>query len=181
MSFKQDRFKGLIPRAPASLLPEANATVARNCDFAYGELRNTRGNVLINAMANVPAAIHTDDGLKFFSWPVDVDAARSPLASDPNDLLYFTTPTDFRVTARSGMQPGGGVPASSYRVGVPRPSSAPTMTLTEIKPLENAAVSVTFHYEFGGIKYQEQAMLLAPVKPCSSTLWWSKVCLWVSA
>ncbi len=40
--FKLNRFSGLRPRIPESLLGDSDATVAENCDFAYGELRNTK-------------------------------------------------------------------------------------------------------------------------------------------
>lgn len=39
--FKLNRFSGLRPRIPESLLGDSDATVAENCDFAYGELNNT--------------------------------------------------------------------------------------------------------------------------------------------
>ena len=37
--FKLNKFTGLRPRVPDPLLAEYEATIAHNCDFAYGELR----------------------------------------------------------------------------------------------------------------------------------------------
>jgi hypothetical protein len=162
--FKFDRFAGLSPRTPASLLPPNAATVAQNCDLAYGELRNTRGDFAMRALANVPVSMYTDDGLLFYSWPMDVDAVRSPLARDTFDRLYFTTPDDFRVTTRGGMSPAGGQPASSYRVGVLRPSVAPTLTVDSTPALGNATLAAKFHYEYAGVKYQEADVTLNTVE-----------------
>jgi hypothetical protein len=161
--FKFNTFSGLLPRLSASLLPPAHATIARNCDFGYGELRNIKGDFNIQTMSNVPTSIYTDDGMLFYSWPNDVDAVRSPLSRDTFDRLYYTTPTDFRVTTRSGMSITGGQPGSSYRVGVPKPTVAPTFTVEAAPSLGNAAITAKFHYEYAGVKYQEQDIALTEV------------------
>lgn len=138
---KFDRFLGLIPRTPAALLPGPNATVAENCDFAYGELRNARAGLLLRGMVADVSSVYTDDGVNFYTWSEDVDAVRSPLAHDQYDRLYYTTPTDFRVASRTGMTPNGGPPPLSYRVGVPRPAVAPV--LSQASPIDLGAVSFT--------------------------------------
>lgn len=162
-AIKFDRFGGLLPRMPESLLPPSNASAAANCEFAYGELRNTKGDFLAQTLGNSPSSLYTDDGLAFYSWMDDVAAARSPLSNDPNDLLYYTTPTDFRVAARAGMSIHGGAPASSYRVGVPKPASAPVMTVPATPSLATSTIAARFHYEYAGVKYQEQAIDLVTV------------------
>jgi hypothetical protein len=126
--FKYDKFGGIQPRFPDALLPPIAATVAENCDFGYGELRNTKGSYLVQAIANAAASVYTDDGLQFFTWTDEVSAVRSPMAKDTFNRLYYTSPTGFRVTSRDQMQVNGGVPATSNRVGVPRPTVAPVIT-----------------------------------------------------
>lgn len=160
---KATQFHGLQPRLPASLLPPTAASDARNCDFAYGELRGLKDEFMVQTLNNAAQSIYTDDGLLFYSWPFDVDAERSPLASDTFDRLYYTTPTDFRVTQRSGMRIGGGVPASSYKVGVPRPSVAPTLQAAAAPSLSNSTITATFYYEYSGVLYQEQSAALTPL------------------
>jgi len=164
VALKYDRFEGLLPRTPAALLPDRAATVAENCDFAYGELRSVRDGFLTLNLVNAAASLYTEDGLSFFSWPDDVDAVRSPLANDQFNRLYFTTPTDFRVATRAGMSLQGGVPGSSYRVGVPRPAIAPVLAIPEAPPLDTAVLTATFHYEASGTKYLEQEIGLITVK-----------------
>jgi hypothetical protein len=124
---KLARFGGLLPRVPDTLLPPTAATVAHNCDFAYGELRSAAASLPERTLAANAASIYTDDGSTFYSWPVDVDAVRSPMANDLFNSLYYTTPTDFRFAARDGMTATGGEPPASYRVGVPRPEAAPSV------------------------------------------------------
>jgi hypothetical protein len=162
--FKFDMFGGLYPRTSESLLPPTAATVAQNCDFGYGELRNTKDGYLVQTVTNSPQSIYTDDGLKFYTWPFDVNAVKSPMAADTFDRIYFTTPTDFRVTQRAGMSTNGGQPGASYRVGVPRPAAAPVLSVTGLPDLANATLSARFHYEYAGVKYQEQAITLTEVE-----------------
>jgi len=96
-AFKLNQFSGLRPRVPESLLPEGAATLARNCDFSYGELRHTKSGYLLNTMQNSPKSLYTDDGLSFFSWTSDVNAVRSPLAKDTFERMYYTGDGGFKV------------------------------------------------------------------------------------
>ena len=162
--FKLNRFSGLRPRIPESLLGDSDATVAQNCDFAYGELRNTKGGWAYLSLTNTPAGLYTDDGLSFFSWTADVNAVRSPLANDTFNRLYYTGDNGFKVTNRLGTRSNGGAPSSSYLVGVPRPTVAPVLTALPPTPVNstNANITFRFHWEYGGIKYQEQAITPTP-------------------
>lgn len=142
---------------PESLLSEHEATIARNCDFAYGELRNTKTGFAFATLTNQPKSIYTDEGLTFYSWPTDVNAVRSPIVNDTFNRLYFTGDGAMKVTNRLATRTNGGPPSSSYLVGVPRPTVKPTLTVPEIPPINDTTANLawTFHYESGGIKYQE--------------------------
>ena len=143
-------FSGIRPRIPESLLREGEATEAKNCDFAYGELRNTKGGYAINGaqMLNTPASLYTDDGLTFFTWANDVDAVRSPLANDTFNRMYYTDGSTMRVANRTLATIVGGEPGSSYKVGVPRPSEAPTRTvLIPNVTSDKYSYAFKFHYE----------------------------------
>lgn len=165
---KLNIFSGIRPRLPDSLLPANCATVAQNCDLAYGELRNTKGGYLVNNMTNRPKSIYTDDGLTFYTWPNDVNAVRCPMVSDTYNRLYVTDGTNFKVTNRLGTSPTGGVPATAYSVGVPKPSVAPGLTLPSMPDLSNATLTFKFHYEYAGTKYQEKN-ITPTVKTANST------------
>ena len=83
-----DRFGGVIPRVPDALLPPNQASMAQNCDFAYGELHSTKQDFLIRTMTNTVGSVYTDNGLVFYTWSDDVNAVRSPLANDQYNRLY---------------------------------------------------------------------------------------------
>lgn len=158
--FKLNRFSGLRPRLPESLLPEGAATVAQNCDFAYGELRNTKNGFAFLNMANAPMSLYTDDGLSFYTWTNDVNAVRSPLAADTFNRLYYTGDGGFKVTNRLATNRNGGTPSSWYLVGVPKPTVTPVLTVQQAKTVDasNATITFKFHWEYGGVKYQEQTV-----------------------
>jgi hypothetical protein len=158
-AFKINNFSGIRPRVPESLLPEGAATIARNCEFAYGELRNTKAGYAINQMQNAPASIYTDDGLTFYTWTTDVNAVRSPIAKDTFNRLYYTGDGGFKVADRTATKIQGGPPSSSYLVGVPRPTVAPVLAVPITQYTSaNANFAFKFHYEYGGVKYQEQSV-----------------------
>lgn len=159
-AFKINLFSGLRPRLPESLLPEGSATIAQNCDFAYGELRNTKGGFSFGNLANNAQSIYTDDGLTFYSWERDVNAVRSPLASDLYNRLYYTGDSGFKVANRLSTRTTGGVPSSAYLAGVPRPSIKPLLTVSQPKQVttNTAAITFQFHWEYGGVKHQEQTV-----------------------
>ena len=156
-AFKLNMFSGIRPRMPESLLPEGAATVSENCDFAYGELRNTKAGFALAAMSNTPASLYTDDGLTFYSWTTDVNAVRSPITKDTFNRLYYTGDGGFKVTSRSGTRVNGGPPGSAYLVGVPRPITPPVLTIPQTEATSaTASFAFKFHWEYGGVKYQEQ-------------------------
>jgi hypothetical protein len=150
-------FSGIRPRLPESLLPQDAATVAENCDFAYGELRSAKGGVFYRTMVNTPQSIYTDDGLNFYTWTADVDAVRSPLVADQFVRMYYSTTGGIFVAPRNGAGVNGGPPPSPYLVGVQRPNVAPTVSVQGIKTVDATTATLVwrFHYEYGGIKYQE--------------------------
>lgn len=157
---KLNVFSGIRPRLPESLLPENAATVAQNCDFAYGELHNTKDGFLIQTMANAAKSLYTGDGTSFFSWTTDVNAVRSPIAKDEFERLYYTGDGGVKVTNRTSAKITGGPPGSSYLVGVPRPTVAPTLeTVLPTINDETCDFAFKFHYEKGGIKYQDQTIV----------------------
>ena len=160
--FKLNVFSGIQPRLPDSLLPERAATIARNCDFAYGELRNTKAGYQVNgsAMANSPQSIYTDDGTAFYTWAADVNAVRSPLVADTFNRLYYSDGSTLKVGTRASQSATGGTPPTPYNVGVPRPTVPPTLAVSipDVTDDTKYTLAFRFHYEYGGVKYQEQSI-----------------------
>lgn len=159
------KFSGEIPKLPSHLLPPGNAQEAIDCDFSHGELRGLKVPFVLQTVANVVKGLYTPDGLRYFTWTVDADAVKAPTIDDAHDRIYYTTPTDFRVTKSAFAATNGGEPSSSYRVGVPQPTFAPAVSVAGNALSGVTSMSIDFWYEYGGQKYQEQTNVtfLAPV------------------
>ena len=127
---KLNNFAGLYPRIPATKLPVSAALAAANVDFGYGHLQSVRSCYKLRDLPMVARALYSQDGLRFYAWPEDVDCVASPTrAGAAHDRLYYTTADDFRVTPLSLATPTGSAPSVSYRVGVPRPTVAPAINV----------------------------------------------------
>jgi hypothetical protein len=162
---KLNTFGGMFPRVPAALLPDNSAQAANNCDFAYGELRAIKAPFPLRSLVGTVGSLYTEDGLRFFSWPGDMDAVRSPVINDTFTRVYYTSGADFRVTTSTNMPINGGAPASSYRVGVPQPTVAPDLSLDDKAVLPaSLGLTSTFFYESNGVKYQEGPITLEVVE-----------------
>jgi hypothetical protein len=165
-AFAIKTFSGMRPRVPASLLSSNEAQSAENCDFAYGELRSLKGHFAFGDLSNTAKSLYTDDGVSFFSWADDVSAVRSPIVGDPYHRVYFTREAGGLYSAdRLAISATGGEPAESIAVGVPRPSSAPSLASIASTPVNstNADISFKFHEELSGVKYQEAALAATPI------------------
>lgn len=139
---KISRFAGLLPRVDETALPINAAVIAENIDFGYGQLVSLKGDFKLRDMSIAARSIFSEDGLRFFAWPEDVNCVISPMQSGlASDRLYYSTANDFRVTLMSLATIGGAPPSSSYRVGVPRPAVAPVVTIVD-PPLPDVGVAV---------------------------------------
>ena len=152
-------FGGEIPRIPPDKLPPDKAQQAENCDFAYGELRPTRGTFFIRTMANSPKSIFSTDGLRFASWPYRTKAWKGPVTNDMFDRFYFTSSSGgLRVGQTSSLSLNGGEPAS-YAVGVPSVQLPLTYRLvhrTTLPDYPSAQVKLFSYYEADGKRYDER-------------------------
>ena len=150
-------FSGEIPNLPPHLLPDENAQLAVNCDFAQKDLRPLRQGTLLKTMSNAVKGIYTEDGISFYTWPIETYAYKSPVIDDTNQRVYFNNANGFFVTTTPTSQTGG-EPATSWKVGVPPPSVAPvleTVERTTLPDYPTLGFSVAFWYENAGSKYQE--------------------------
>ena len=159
-------FGGEAPTLPAHLLPETAAQQADFCDFTHGHLQPMKQGFLLKTMAATVKTIYTDDGVLFYTWPTETYALQGPVSKDPYERIYFLGAGVLRVTTRAGLTVNGGPPALSYKVGVPRPTSAPGLArvdLTEYPDYPGAAIVVTAWWEDLSIRYQEAAVVLTQV------------------
>jgi hypothetical protein len=169
-------FSGELPNTPDYKLPDANAQQALFCDFAQNDLRPLRGGTLIKTMTNTVRGIYTEEGTNFFTWPVETFAVKTPVNNDIYGRMYFLNTNGFKVAQYSLATATGGEPSTSFNVGVPAPTVAPTLVLKQRATLPdypNISTTTTVWYELNGKRYQEGAMtsfvVVAPWKKYTFT------------
>ena len=157
-------FKGEIPRLPAHLLPDGAARTAVNCDFARGQLAPLKdGQQQWTWTTNSTiGSLFTDDGTNWVvTTAADVAFYKSPVIDEQYSRYYFlwsdgiarvdTLPTN-------APSPTGQVPNTQYRLGVPAPTVAPTLTLTTLSSIPGVTSptwTFSYWYEANGTRYQE--------------------------
>lgn len=133
--FRLTGFGGKVPRISSTLLKESQAQVAENCNLSSGQLQSWRKS-LHRADLEKTGAIQTiykfgsDANPYWLHWNEDVDVVRGPIAGDLKERTYFTGLDVPRVTNSDLVAAGAGksYPNQSYKLGVPAPSNAPTLT-----------------------------------------------------
>ena len=137
-------FGGAVPGMSPRLLPETTAVYAANCALFDGEIRplNEAGHVtdvaLTGQLVRSVYKWRTGADERWLRFPSHVDIARSPLAEDARRRIYWTGDTRFdgpRYSYTPAAYEGGGsqYPSTSFRLGVPAPESAPTVTPQELR------------------------------------------------
>lgn len=129
MRIKQNFFSGERPRVATYISKDYEAQVAENCDLLRGDLRARRANVRVSnlALAGVIQTLYqwkkTGDDEWITSTSV-YDFARSPIAGEANDRVYFTGGTEPRVLTTSILSSPFDFTADYYKLGVPAPAAA---------------------------------------------------------
>ena len=177
---KIDVFKGIAPKLSARLLPSGSAKTAVNCRLDSGDLAPIRG---LSDIASTAETAGTENSLykydtvggvdQWFRWDEDVDVVRSPIAANTYNRVYYTGDSldgkRPRVTYNSIAVGGGTVyPSASFRLGLPAPTTAPTMTVVGSVPAdtENAIKeSRSYVYTFVSVNGEE-----GPPSPPSAVL-----------
>ena len=129
--FKRDRFSGIAPGVAPRLLADQFGQTAENIDFESGRLVPTKSSTDTYTLQNgARRSIYLYRDTNWLEWSEDgVDVVPGPIPNDTNERLYFTGDDYPRVgTAASMIAGSSGYPSVSYRLGVPAPSAAPTLT-----------------------------------------------------
>lgn len=171
------QFLGEIPNTDPHLLPIDRAQFAQDCEFTGGGLKGIAGGAFLQNMVSNPVrGIYTEDGIKFYTWDKRTYTFKGPVVDDSYNRVYFLQPTDgvLRVTNTAGMAYNGPTPAAAttYQVGVPRPTAAPVLTAITRNTLagyDGASVEISAWWEYAGAIYEK-----ASVTPTSSSpfLWY---------
>lgn len=131
-------FGGMIPRTGNRLIPDTSAQSASNVKVHSGELHPLHG--LGDAYAvskpmpplSIFKARNGTDSSAWFSWPIDVDCVRVPLAVDVESLFCWTGDGPPKMARYTSAVSGGGenypLADNELSLGIPAPQTAPTVT-----------------------------------------------------
>lgn len=162
-TLKISDFDGEIPRRSDTMLEGSQSTATANVRLYSGELRAWRGptETYEPSTADIKSIYlfkntSTSETL-WLTWDVDVDVQRSSLADDADFRVYYTgdgTPkkTNWDLADTGG---GGDYPETYYEMGVPAPTTAPSVASngTGTAPSADTRFYVyTFVSTFGGIE-----------------------------
>jgi hypothetical protein len=132
--FKRDRFAGIAPAVSARLLGEQFGQIAENVDFESQKLVATTEDIDTHTLqATNRNSIYYYRDTNWLEWDEeDVSVVPGPIPGDTTDRLYWTgagtyPQMGFYASIISG---GSGYPAQSYRLGVPAPSAAPSISVS---------------------------------------------------
>lgn len=134
-------FSGIAPIIAPTELQASMAQLASNCRFEAVDLRSWNGQTQIFATMPKPGTTRTiyrfgqdvsNDTQYWFHWATDVDVARGQIPGDTSELTYYTGDGLPKVTDASLALTGATqeYPISYRTLGVPPPSTAPTLAAT---------------------------------------------------
>ena len=141
MKISLDNLRGELPAVDPILLPETNATIARNCRLHTGAIQPLRapkdyGTVQKSGTQQSIYRFDAEPGDmssgQIFTWPEVVDVVRGPVRENTQKLTYYTGDVYPKVTDEQLALTGTEYPGGSYRLGVPAPASTPTAEVTGV-------------------------------------------------
>lgn len=153
--FKRDRFSGIAPGVSPRLLSEQFAQIAENVDFEAGRLTPVTSDSDTFTLTNTSRrSIFFYRDTNWLQWNDDgVSVVEGPIPADTLDRLYWTGEDYPRMGTASTIVAGSSYPASSFRLGVPAPSAAPTITKAgtadDTQTPDDVAYVYTFVTAFG--------------------------------
>lgn len=123
-------FHGIAPRLAPRKLSQAQSQTARNVDLFSQELKPVRDAIEITtpSKAGTKLAIYKLNDL-WLHWTTDADVARSPLYLENAQRIHYTGDLNPKSTddTLADQSPNTDYPTDFYRLGIPRPDTAPTV------------------------------------------------------
>lgn len=152
-------FGGMIPRRNAAMLPDTAAQIAQNCTLWHGDLRPLKSPLTVFTPVALSSAIKSiyrigmslPETQYWMAWTTDVDVARGMIAGDTSERTYFTGDGVPKVTnLQMATQGGTSYPVTSYALGVPAPTLAPTCAASSsASPVETRVYIYTYVTAWG--------------------------------
>ena len=139
-------FGGIAPKKHPKFLNQHEAQVAENCRVVSGAIegwRQSRFDAQLAKSGDIKTIYQMDDGT-WLHWTEEVNVVRGSITTDTLERTYFTGTDVPRVTSNTLADIGGSdeFPESSYKLGLPIPTAAPTAALngTHTTPADTAYV-----------------------------------------
>jgi len=155
--FKRDRFSGIAPGVAPRLLAEQFGQKAENLDFESGRfvpipIEGTTVHTLSNSQRRSIYYYDNSTSPMWIEWNEDgVNAVEGPIPGDDEGRLYWTGEDYPRMGIYTGLSNWAN--RADYRLGIPAPQAAPTITITgtldTTVTAEETAWVYTFVSEFG--------------------------------
>lgn len=136
-------FYGVAPKVAPRSLGEGFAQEASNVDLSLPvQIRPLRGNQQVQALETVVGGVkqlHLYEDQHWFQFAdADTDVVKGPLAEDATARVYITDSAHPKTTRNDlAISSTGIMPAATYRLGVPAPTSAPTTTVSGTGDADN--------------------------------------------
>lgn len=136
------QFGGLKPIVSSKLLAANEAQTAQNARLVSGALLPMKATTTLQALASVtPATIYrygtsATETNYWLEFGQDTDVMRSPIANDSYDRLYWTNGANKpRYAPNNLILSGAPYPGASYELGIPAPTTKPSMTSYSAVPV----------------------------------------------
>lgn len=155
-------FAGEMPRVEKRLLDTQNAALAVNCTLERGSLRAMRGPGGVKDLDEAPGTIfkHDEDG--WLAWPGSVSVTKGAVldaeGEKPLGQLLMTGEREYPTMYLAG--------GEVYRLGIPRPSCAPSLSVSATASLEEVRVEGWAASDAGGIpgRYGSEGVEIEPME-----------------
>ena len=175
--FKRTTFSGIAPGVAPRLLAEQFGQEAENLDFESGRfvpipIEGSTAQALSNSQRRSIYYYDNSTLPMWVQWDEDgVKAVEGPIPGDSDDRLYWTGETYPRMGVYAGLQNWAN--RADYRLGIPAPQAAPTITITgtldTTVTAEETAWVYTFVSEFGEEGPPSAASIIYDFTPTTQT------------
>lgn len=134
MKLEFKTFGGERPKISPHVLDPQMAQVASNCKLIKGDLRAFRSTLKDEALTgtNVQSLfLYEENGNdNWVESANDLDFVKSPISDDSYERVYFTGETQPRFFANDNVSSPFDESVDFYKLGIPAPATAPTVTTT---------------------------------------------------
>lgn len=146
-------FDGMKPLVEPVLLDAGSATLAKNAKLISGAIVPMLGTTALKSLTKTQpktifrygnSSVETEYWLEFVNR---TSVMRSPIADNQYGMLYWSDGTDVRYAPQELIVSGSSYPGASYKLGVPKPASAPSLSGSAASAAsKSASLTVVYTY-----------------------------------